>query len=361
MKKRFLPEMLAGLLAIGAVAGISKKERVGEKLEVDEKEVGKSGREEEKKREEKKPEQDPVFCRAHPIEAELRSHHVSIEKMHKAFFEVAELIRSHRYRDPKNEEKYFAVCRDDVRWEGIQKSIAYASQKTGVPERVLVAIGLMESQFQEDIERSDTHVYGPYQMTLATAKEAAKDAQECFGFPISVKSGEDLKETKTAVRLAALRLRSLTKQYGQLGLAIVDYAGGRVGLEKKIKEAFPNVDLGEKNWTAMGRHHLAERQAQKLRDEILKRMKQGRVTDRDRAALRHVIGQFEAAGVAYTKAKKTWQEKRTNLPKTLADAGVNVLALYEHEKAKGGEVPHSITYPLALDEMAEMAENVVSE
>lgn len=59
--------------------------------------------------------------------------------------------------------------------------------------------------------------------------------------------------------------------------------------------------------------------------------------------------------MAYTKAKNAWKKKRADLPKKLADAGVTVLALYEHEKAKGGDMPHSITYPLALDNIAERA------
>lgn len=360
MKKHgFLSEIVAGILAVGGVAALVEQggTKSVETTSVPEK-VPEKAQEKEKPVEvvEIRPEQDPQFRAEHPIEAELRAQNVPIDKIQAALQDAADLVQSHRYSDAKNEEKYFAACRDKERWAQIQKSAHFASEKTGIPERVLFAMGLMESQFRENASRSDTNVYGPYQMTLATAKDAAKDAEACFGFPIKVDSVEDLKDTKTAVRLAALDLRSRQKTYGQLGLAIIGYAGGRVSLEKKIKEAFPDVDLGEKDWKDMERHHLAERQAQKLRDAISMRMKGGRVSDADRKALRRAVDLFEAAGAAYTKAKKTWKEKRDNLPKTLADAGVTTVALYEHEKAKGRDVPHSVIYPHALDDIAERAE-----
>lgn len=357
---RLFPKIVAGLLAVGGLGALVEREPKQVKAEKTddvnrETSVGVPLVGTHLKKEHR-PEQDSKFCAEHPIEAELRSHNVSVEKMQAALEDASEIVRSNRYGDEKNEAKYFSVCHDTDRWASIQKSIHYASEKTGVPEYVLTAIGLIESQFNEDASRSDTKVYGPYQMTLETAEEAAKDAKECFGFPIEVNSTEDLKETKTAVRLAALRLRALEKRYGQLSLAIMDYAGGRVSLEQKMKEAFPNVDFGEKDWADMQRHHLAERQAQKKRDEMLKQMKQGRGTDHDHQALRQTVHVFEAAGLAYTKAKNSWKEKRAVLPRTLANAGVTVLALYEHEKAKGGDVPHSITYPLALDAIAARAE-----
>lgn len=361
---RFLPKIVAGLLAIGGVGALVEHKTENQKVENPEASVGVpllNTHEKGKEQKQIRPEQDPKFCAEHPIEAELRAHAVSIDKMHAALDDAAESIRSKRYGDTKNEEKYFAVCRDVEHWESIQKSIHFASEKTGVPERVLVAMGLIESQFDESAKRSDTKVYGPYQMTLETAQEAAKDAKECFGFPIVVKTVEDLKETKTAVRLAALRLRSLQKQYGQLGLAVIDYAGGRVSLEKKIKEAFPNVDLGEKDWKDMERHHLAERHAQKQRDELLKRMRQGRASEQDRKILSKTVDQFETAGIAYTKAKKAWNEKRQNLATTLRDAGVTAFSLHEHEKAKGSDIPDSIVYPLALDDIGENAQRHAKE
>jgi hypothetical protein len=355
-ESRFIPKIVAGLLAIGGVGAVlHEKEPVPIRAEIEDvpKEEKEDGALEKK---ELGPEADPVFRAEHPITAELLKHGPSLEKIQTAIEEAAESIRSHRYGDPKNEEKYFAACRDQDRWSQIQKSIEFASEKTGVPERVLIAMGFIESQFNESAERSDTDVYGPYQMTLDTAKEAARDAEEVFGFPIEVKTVEDLRETKTAVRLAALRLRALKKYYGQLGFAIADYAGGRVGLEKKIKEAFPDVDMGAKDWKDMERHHLAERQAQKQRNELLKRLKQGRASDADRKVLREVVGRFEAAGRAYTLSKKNWSEKRTKLPKALEDAGATVLGLYEHEKERGGSIPESIVYPLALERIAERAE-----
>jgi hypothetical protein len=355
-ESRFIPRIVAGLLAIGGVGAVlHEKEPVAIRAEIDD--TPKEEKEDDSlKKKELGPEADPVFRAEHPITAELLKHGLPLEKIQAAINEASESIRSHRYGDPKNEEKYFSVCRDQDRWSQIQKSIQFASEKTGVPERVLIAMGFIESQFNESAERSDTEVYGPYQMTLDTAKEAAKDAEEVFGFPIEVKTVEDLRETKTAVRLAALRLRALEKYYGQLGFAIVDYAGGRVGLEKKIKEAFPDVDMGAQDWKDMERHHLAERQAQKQRNELLKRMKQGRATDTDRKSLREVVGRFEAAGRAYTLAKKNWSEKRTKLPKSLEDAGATELGLYEYEKERGGSVPESIIYPLALERIAERAE-----
>ncbi|OGL62046.1 hypothetical protein A3E97_03065 [Candidatus Uhrbacteria bacterium RIFCSPHIGHO2_12_FULL_47_12] len=362
-QNRFLPRIVAGLLAVGGISALAEHASNTPVKEFDtpERDPRKDASQPAPEDESKKLERARKFSAEHPMEAELRAHNVPVEKIQAAMIDAAELIRSHRYSDEVNEKNYFAACREPERWAAIQKSVQYASDKTGVPVRVLNAMGLIESQFKEDASRSDTNVYGPYQITLATAKEAAKDAAACFEFPIVVNKAEDLKETKTAVRLAALRLRSLKQQYGQLGLAIMDYAGGRVGLEKKIKEAFPDVDLGEKDWAAMERHHAAERQAQKQRDAILKRMKGGRVTDADRQALRRAVGAFEAAGAAYTKAKNAWRQKRADLPKTLKDAGVTVVALYEHEKAKGGEAPHSITYSLALDDIGARAEKHAQE
>ena len=353
---RFLPRIVAGLLAVGGIAALAEREPVKVVSGKEDKDVGVPlvGTHVEKK--EARPEEDPKFCAEHPIEAELRSKNVPIEKMRAAMDDAAELIRSHRYSDAKNEEKYFAACRDTKRWAEIQKSIQYASEKTGVPERVLIAMGLIESQFKEDAARSDTDVHGPYMLMRETAKDAAKGAQACFGFPIEVNTVEDLKETKTAVRLAALSLKEGREIYGDLGLAIIRFAGGRVGLEQKIKEAFPNVDLGAKDWADMERHHAAEGQAQKQRNAILKRMKGGSASDTDRKALRQAVGAFEAAGAAYTKAKIVWKQKRADLPRVLKDAGVTAVALYEHEKAKGGDVPDSITYPLALDDIATRAE-----
>ena len=233
---RGLSKIVAVMLGIGGLSAMTARESQKPVLEKaptilpEEKEVH--------------PELDPVFVAEHPMEAELLKCHVEQESIQASFTEAGELIRSHRYGDSVNEKKYFDACRTPEQWEPIQKSIQFASEKTGVPEQVLIAMGFIESKFDESAERKDTHVYGPYQMTLETAQEAAKDARACFGFPIEVTSVEDLKETKTAVRLAALRLRSLTKQYGQLGLAIIDYDSGRVELEHKIKEAFPAIDLG---------------------------------------------------------------------------------------------------------------------
>lgn len=349
-QNRFIPKIVAGILAAGGIYSIAEKESDRASQEKREKSKKNSVNEQEMNSE-----LDPLFIKEHPLQAELLAEKIPLEKILTAFNESAELVRSHRYPDQANEETYFAACRDEERWSNIQKSIHFASEKTGIPERILIAMGFIESQFKDSAQRSDTSVYGPYQMTLETAQEAARDAQECFGFPIEVSSVDDLKETKTAIRLAALRLRALKKQYGQLGLALADYAGGRVGLEKKIKEAFPKVDFGQKDWEEMQRHHLAEKQAQKKRDQILRQMKQGRSTDQMRQALRQAIRTFEAAGMAYTKSKKAWREKRNALPVVLKDAGVTILALYEHEKMNSGDVSHSITYPHALEDVAERA------
>jgi hypothetical protein len=236
-KHHFFSEIVAGILAMSGVAILAEQgatkpvETASVPEKIPEKKVPMVVKE-------VRIEQDPQFRVEHPVEAELRAHNVSHDKMQAALDDAAELIRSHRYGDSVNEEKYFAACRDKDRWSHIQKSAHFASEKTGVPERVLLAMGLMESQFRENASRSDTEVYGPYQMTLSTAKDAAKDAEACFGFPIEVNSVEDLKDTKTAVRLAALDLRHREKEYGQLGLAIIGYAGGRVSLEKKSKRRF---------------------------------------------------------------------------------------------------------------------------
>ncbi len=347
---RFFPKIVAGLLAVGGIAALAEREAPPVKQESPVKEVETPVQKKEEISEEEK-----QFRAEHPIEAELRAAHVSEADAHAALQDAAELIRSHRYEGVAQEETYFAACKDAETWKQVKQHIHEASEKTGVPERVLIAMGFIESQFKEQAERKDTQVYGPYQMTLETARESAKEAEACFGTKMEVQGVKDLKDTKTAVRLAALRLRTLKKRYGQLGLAIVGYAGGHVGLEKKIKEAFPDVDLGGKDWSDMERHHKAEGEAQKLRDRILARMKRGRGTDADRAALRAAVRTFEAAGQAYTKAKASWKQKRAALPIALSEAGVNLHALYAFEKKRGGDVPHSLTYPLALDDIAERA------
>ena len=354
---RFLPRIVAGVLAVGAAVGIASHERGSQETKVEKPEKPEKAVEQI----ELGPESDPKFCAEHPIEAELRRHKVDTDKMRAALDEASESIRAHRYGDAKNEEEYFGACRDVKRWQGIENSIKYAAEKTGVPESVLTAMGFIESQFDESAERSDTKVYGPYQMTLETAKLAAKDARECFGFPIEVKTVKDLRDTKKAVQLAALHLRAKQKQYGdrQLGLAIIDFAGGHV--EKRIHDADPKIDLGEKDWKDMERHHLAEGQFQKQRDELLKRIKQGRASDQDRKTLRHVVGQFEAAGIAYKKAKSSWAEKRQKLPKALEDAGITALSLYERAKAKGEKLPDAMIYPFALDQISADAQKHVKE
>ena len=167
-------------------------------------------------------------------------------------------------------------------------------------------------------------------------------------------STDDLHNTDTAVKLAALRLRALQKVW-PIWPCYFGLCSGSVSLERKIKEAFPKVDLGTDDWNEMVRHHIAERKAQKQRDEILTRMKQGRSSDTDRQALRQAVRTFEMAGFAYTKAKKIWKQKRELLPTTLADAGVTVLALYEHAEKKKQEIPESILYTLALDDIAAKA------
>lgn len=355
-KHRLIPGIVAGLLSVGGISAMTER---GEKKEGMVQPENESPKEIHKQ--ESGPESDSKFCAEHPIEAELRTKNVSPESVKEAMSSAAEFVRSHRFHDEKNEEKYFAACRDAERWDGIQKSIHFASEKTGVPERVLIAMGLIESQFHESAQREDTGVFGPYQMTLATAQEAAKDAQASFGFPIDVKTGKDLQETKTAVRLAALRLKSLKQKYGQLGLAIADYAGGRVGLEKKISEHFPEVDFGKKEWDDMQRHHKAEQEAKKKRDILLLQMKRGPLSTAGKQALKMAVQTMESAGMAYQKSKQGWKQKRDQLPQSLADAGVNILSLYQKEQAHKDEVPHSITYALTLDDLAERADRHAKE
>ncbi len=356
-ERRFLPKIVAGLLALGGGGLLLEQAKKPSEMNPTNEELKPDASSNTVVSPEKESvlEQDPLFCAEHPIEAELQKHKQSQENIVFAMTEAAKNVQKNRYHDATQEKKYFSACRDVETWALTEKKIQDASKKTGVPERILIGIGFIESQFKEKVDRQDTDVHGPYQMTFDTALEAAKDATACFGSAIELNSTDDLHNTDTAVKLAALRLRALQKKYGQFGLAILDYASGSVSLERKIKEAFPKVDLGTDDWNEMVRHHIAERKAQKQRDEILTRMKQGRSSDTDRQALRQAVRTFEMAGFAYTKAKKIWKQKRELLPTTLADAGVTVLALYEHAEKKKQEIPESILYTLALDDIAAKA------
>jgi len=306
------------------------------------------------------------FRNEHPIESEVRevfaSKQVLSEQQSKQLVnlpeyvtESFELVRDNRFPNAEEEKKTFQVVYDQEKWKSHLKSIRFASEKTGVPLRVLIAMGFIESKFDPKAVNTKTMVYGPYQMKLATAQQVARSAKEVYGFPIKVESEEDLKDVKTGVRLAALYLKQLKSQYGQLGLAIAAYSSGDKTLEDKIEKAFPKTDLGAKEWKEMERFHLAETKAKQTYDQLLKLMNTGMASNDQLREMRKVAKEFSAQTEAYKKAKATWLKKRSSLAQTWQNDGVTLLGLYAHAKKSESVVPHSLSYPLALDQIAALA------
>ena len=309
------------------------------------------------------PEGDPAYCVEHPVEAELRKQisHLPKEQREEQLthlshaFDVANrLIRVHRYPDKIQEKKYYAACYDLAQWSEMEKSLELASNKTGIPVNALKAIGFLESQMHTDASRKDTKVDGAFQMTLETAKRAATHAKAIFGTEISVIAKEDLQDFETSAKLAALELKTLKERYGQLDLAMVAYSSSETALKEKIKASFPDIDFGEAEWKQMKQHHEAETVANATYKKLLHLEKAKNVKAEHRDAMIQAMKIVTAEGEAYKKSFAKWKKIQTDLPSTLEKAGVNLLSLFDAAE-NVGEVPHSLTYALAVDGVAKNA------
>lgn len=291
-----------------------------------------------------------------PMTSELcLLHNENTEHVHACLDEVAEMVKEHRYGSEVQERRYFSIVEKKAAWNRIQTWIHETSEKTGVPKQILIGMGFIESQFLSRAARKDTKVFGAFQMKLEVARAAARDSKEVFGKQIIVNSGADLYATKTAIQLAALEMRRLHDIYGQWDLAAVAYAGGHGALEKKLKEVDPELNCGQNDWRDMERHHKTGTLARKERDKLLKKAKRGKMSPEDKKALRLAVLKHEQSARAYKEAKARWRSARDQLAEELWNRKLSAIALYDHAKAKGESVPHSITYALALDDIAERA------
>ncbi len=306
---------------------------------------------------------DPIFCAEHPVEAELRKQisHLPKEKRDEQLqhlshsLDVANrLIRDKRYPDKIQEKKYFGACYDLVKWSAMEKSLELASNKTGIPINALKAIGFLESQMHTNASREDTNVDGAFQMTLETAKRAAIHAKAVFGSEITIETKDDLKDFETSAKLAALELKTLKDRYGQLDLAMVAYSSSETALKEKIKAAFPEIDFGEKEWKEMKQHYEAETVANATYKKFVHLEKLKNVKSEHHDAMIQAMKIVTTEGEAYKKSFAKWKKIQTELPATLEKAGVNVLSLFDAAE-KTGDVPHSLTYALAVDDVAKNA------
>lgn len=364
-ERRIVEGLITAALAVGGVSDAPKPEKSSIK-QTETKILEKKG--EQPIEVLKESEADLKFKREHPIAAELQAEiqHLPKEQQEEAFVQLSRaladaqaLVREKRFEHTSEEKRYFSVCYNSERWQEIIASARFASEKTGVPLRTLIGIGFLESKFKTDASREDTGVYGAFQMTIDTAKTASRSAKKVFGFPIPVRSPEDLFVMKNSTRLAALRLRSLEKQFGQLGLAISAYAGGDFGLKKKIVEAFPEIDLGHRDWEIMVKANREGKELQKKVQSLIQIVRSGRATPTQTKELSIATRALSATRDTYIKAKMRRDKKRADIPGLLRKHHVNVLSLYESLK-KEGDVPHSITYPFMLDMMGELAEKHVN-
>lgn len=364
-ERRIVEGLMAAALAVGGVSDAQK----AEKSKIEQTETITLEKKGEQPTEVlKESEADLKFKREHPIAAELQAEiqHLPKEQQEEAFVQLSRaladaqaLVREKRFEHTSEEKRYFSVCYNFERWREIYTSAQFASDKTGIPLRTLIGIGFLESKFKTDASREDTGVYGAFQMTIDTAKAASRSAKKVFGFPIPVRSSEDLFVLKNNMRLAALRLKSLEKQFGQLGLAITAYAGGDYALEKKIVHKFPKIDLGHRDWEIMVK---ANREGKELSEKVktlTQIVRSGRATPTQTKELSIATRALFATRDTYIKAKLRRDKKRADIPGLLRAQHVNILTLHDAFK-KDGDVPHSITYPLMLDTMGELAEKHVN-
>ncbi len=264
-------------------------------------------------------------------------------------------VASHRFKNDAREKDYFEACYDKTRWKEIQTFSSVASEKTGVPQELLISMGFIESRFKPSLSRKDTKVYGPLQMTLTAGKKAAKESKAVYGTEIKVDSPEDLMAIKHGLKLAAIHLKNLGDKYGQWGLAVAAYSSGSGSLDKKIASEFPDVDFGASDRQTMKDSVARAAKAKKTMGKLLLIKKSGNLTKQQSKALEKARAELSSARKQYRESKKLWRTKLNQMPQTLKDSGVNIFTIFDRIQDRGDKIPHSLTYPLALDSISDKA------
>ncbi len=360
--KRFLGELFSGLIALGGAADSSPVEKP--KME-DARPLSDSLLRKERGGDvnrEVRIELDPIFRAEHPIEAELQSLKNDLPKEKRESFEkkishalqnAEEYVRGNLYKNPKDEQKYFSACYETEQWGHIKETAAFVSEKTGMPADALLAMGFIETQFDERAEHiqenENNSAFGTHQFTVRTAQRISKRAKAMYGFEIPVNSKEDLFNTKTSLLLAGLLFHENRGHYGQDGLAIATHASSNTSVEHLIESSFP-VDLGTSDWKKMETLHAQEVEFHDAYNALTEQYKSGdeRVS---KSELRLAYKKFEDTANAYKKVKASWKGKRAQTSKILRDAGVNLATLHARLEKKG-DVPFFITYAFAVDGVA---------
>ena len=350
--KRFLGEIFSGLLALSNVADTPsvEKPRVEVKIQefdkVEQKENG--------------PEMDPNFRIEHPLEAEMRlqMHGLSEEKkdarielMKHAMGIANELVASHRYTNEKSEKEYFAVCYDSEKWDKLVEVAEFASEKTKVPSQVILAMGFIESKMNPGAKNEETGAIGLMQITRATADDTVKIASKLYGREIKITSDEDLLDPELNMLLGAARLYVLNERLGQIGLAIAAYASSESALYEKLSKAFPEMDFGQDDWKEMKKQHDLKIKTHEDYMKLVKLSKTDHSKKTDHEAVLKSYKAFSDSVNAYKSAKELWSAKRAMIPEELKNSDATILTLFESIETDGF-VPHSITYPPALDDLA---------
>jgi hypothetical protein len=266
-------------------------------------------------------------------------------------------VASHRFKNEAREKDYFEACYDKARWKEIQTYSLKASEKTGVPQELLISMGFIESRFKPMLSRTDTKVYGPLQMTLNAGKKAARESKAIYGTEIKVDKKEDLMDIKNGLMLAAIHLKNLGEKYGQWGLAVAAYSSGSGALDKKLMSEFPNVDFGASDREEMKTAASKARKAKKTMGTLGIVKRSGKITSQQTKAYDKARADLSAARKQYRESEKLWRSKLEKMPQTLKDLGINISTLFNRIRGRGDKIPHSLTYPLSLDSISSKAKN----
>ncbi len=270
--------------------------------------------------------------------------------------EVEDKIKKARFSTEAYEEEYFSRLKKEKTKKRILAAVARASEVTGVSEERLIAIGCMESQWNEEAENLKTNVFGPLQMKLPTAVELAARMNEQYGLALSVSSPEDIKNIETAVLLGAGHIQVLTNKYGKehQDLAIAAYASGGMALDEKIHELFPEIDFG----TTYEEKRIAHSKKMEEIKEKIKDIKQKKKRlPQDDIVLNVLRRSWKEHNDGYRESLKKELEIRKKLPSELGKYGVSVYTLYSEKvsspdgQSHGFSDKHSLEYAIAIDTM----------
>lgn len=189
------------------------------------------------------------------------------------------------------------------------------------------------------------------QITRATADDTVKIASKLYGRDIQLTSDEDLFDPELNMQLGAAHIYVLEKRLGQLGLAIAAYASSESALYEKLSEAFPEIDFGQDDWKEMQKQHDAQITTHEAYIKLVELSKTDHSKKTDHEAVLKSYKAFSDSVNAYKTAKESWSAKRAMIPVELKNSDATILTLFESIVADGS-VPHSITYPPALDDLA---------